>query len=326
MICSQCDALCVPASYHEAKAAKDRIRARPLLDELGTVFGYPLSDKTAFLLLAVFVGVFSVAASFAVAGAGLAILLSQGLLYAYAFTAINRVSLGDLGSFMPNVADPSDLAQPLRVGLAALLISTGPLLALAFLHPPAEVLQAMGAPAALGGLPKPSPSPSHSPELTAPREAVAAGNDASAEPLEANANGEEAPAGEPVASLARHEPAFEEPGIPRWVFVAYALAILWKIVYSPVALVAAAISRSFVATLNPLAGLGAIGRMGSIYWTAMAVYSAIALAETLLVGGLGLIPIAGRFLGAFVQSYTYLAIGCLLGFAVFKKAPELGLD
>ena len=40
----------------------------------------------------------------------------------------------------------------------------------------------------------------------------------------------------------------------------------------------------------------------------------------------GLIPIAGRFLAAFVQSYTYLATGCLLGFAVFKKAPELGLD
>jgi hypothetical protein len=27
-----------------------------------------------------------------------------------------------------------------------------------------------------------------------------------------------------------------------------------------------------------------------------------------------------------VQAYTYLAVGCLLGLAVFKKAPELGLD
>jgi hypothetical protein len=42
--------------------------------------------------------------------------------------------------------------------------------------------------------------------------------------------------------------------------------------------------------------------------------------------GLGLIPLAGRFLAAFVQCYTYLAIGCLLGLAVFKKAPELDLD
>jgi hypothetical protein len=317
MICPGCDALCVPAAYHESIVAKERMRTRPLVDELGTVFGYPLSDKTAFFLLALFVGVFSVAASLAAfGGAGLAILLSQGLLYAYAFTAINRVSSGDFGSFMPNVADPADLAQPLLVGLAALLISAGPLLALGFLHPPAEVLQTMGAPAALVGAPAPSPSPSFPPEIQALREAAAAATAPSAG---------EAAATE-AASLALHEPAPEEPGVPRWVFFAYALAIVWKVVYSPVALVAAAISRSFVATLNPLAGLGAIGRMGGIYWTAMAVYTAIALVETLLVGGLGLIPIAGRFLAAFVQSYTYLAIGCLLGFAVFKKAPELGLD
>jgi hypothetical protein len=323
MICRSCDALCVPAAYHESIVAKERMRTRPLVDELGTVFGYPLSDKTAFVLLGLFVGVFSVAASLAAfGGAGLAILLSQGLLYAYAFTAINRVSTGDLGSFMPNVADPADLAQPLLVGLAALVISAGPLLALAFVHPPAEVLQAMGAPAAFGGAPKPSPSPGLPPELQALREAAGAATT----PVAADADEAAVPAATEAAAVALREPALEEPGVPRWVFFAYALAIVWKVVYSPVALVAAAISRSFVATLNPLVGLGVIGRMGGIYWTAMAVYSAIALVETLLVGGLGLIPIAGRFLAAFVQSYTYLAIGCLLGFAVFKKAPELGLD
>ena len=113
---------------------------------------------------------------------------------------------------------------------------------------------------------------------------------------------------------------------PGWVFAAFVLAVLWKILYSPVALVAAAISRGFLATLNPLAGIGAILRMGGTYWSAMAIYSLIALVEIVLVTMLGMIPIAGRFLAAFVQSYTYLAIGCLLGFAVFKKAPELGLD
>ena len=114
--------------------------------------------------------------------------------------------------------------------------------------------------------------------------------------------------------------------MPSWVVLAYVLAILWKIFYSPVALVAAAITRGFFATLNPLVGLGAIGRMGSTYWSAMGVYTVIALVEFLLVAALGMIPLAGRFLAAFVQSYTYLATGCLLGFAVFKKAPELGLD
>ena len=89
---------------------------------------------------------------------------------------------------------------------------------------------------------------------------------------------------------------------------------------------AAAISRSFLATLNPLEGLSGIRAMGATYWSAMGVYTAIAVVEFVLVALLGLIPFAGRFLGAFVQSYTYLATGCLLGFAVFKRAPELGLD
>jgi hypothetical protein len=331
-ICPACDALCVAAADQEAKEARARMRARPLMDELATVFSYPFSDKMAYLLLAVFVGVFSVAASLAAFGSALAILLSQGLLYAYAFTAINRVSAGDLKSFMPDVGDIGDLIQPMRVGLAALLISTGPLLALSLLHPPNEILAAMGAPAALGGEPAPTPTPSLSPELQALREEAAAGNLASAEPAdpEDGAQGDEPPTDEapaPGASEAAGlDSEFREPGIPGWVFAAFVLAVLWKLLYSPVALVAAAISRGFLATLNPLAGIGAILRMGGTYWSAMAIYSLIALVEIVLVTALGMIPLAGRFLAAFVQSYSYLAIGCLLGFAVFKKAPELGLD
>jgi len=55
------------------------------------------------------------------------------------------------------------------------------------------------------------------------------------------------------------EPAFEEPGTPRWVFFAYALAILWKVVYSPVALVVTstvvpAVNSSFQTLNNEGAG------------------------------------------------------------------------
>jgi len=119
---------------------------------------------------------------------------------------------------------------------------------------------------------------------------------------------------------------YSDTGVPGWVLLAYALAIVWKVLYSPVALVAAAISRGFLSTLNPVAGISAIRSMGATYWSAMGVYTGIAVVEAVLVAVLGLIPLAGRFLGAFVQSYAYLAIGCLLGLAVFKKAPELGLD
>ena len=41
---------------------------------------------------------------------------------------------------------------------------------------------------------------------------------------------------------------------------------------------------------------------------------------------LGLVPFIGGFLAAFVQAYTFLSFGCLLGFAVFKRAKELGVN
>jgi hypothetical protein len=327
MICPSCDTLCLATAAKEAEEEKARIRARPLTAELGTVFRYPFSDTMGFLLLAVIVGAFSVAQSMAAYGSAIAILFSQGMLYAYAFNAINRVSAGDLKSFMPNVGDVSDLVEPMRGGIAALLISSGPLLLLGFLHPPAEVLTAMGVsrPLALAE-PAPSPEPTLRPELqgivvppTVANENTGGGEEDGDPP------GSESP-GQPPAAHAAESAGFHEPGVPGWVFLAFALAILWKVLYSPVALVAAAISRSFFGTLNPLEGLSAIRSMGATYWSAMGVYTAIAVVEAVLVGVLGVIPLAGRFLGAFVQSYTYLAIGCLLGFAVFKKAPELGLD
>jgi hypothetical protein len=39
-----------------------------------------------------------------------------------------------------------------------------------------------------------------------------------------------------------------------------------------------------------------------------------------------MVPLLGIFLAAFVQSYCFLSFGCLLGFAVFKRAEELGVD
>jgi hypothetical protein len=328
MICPSCDTLCLATAAKEAEEAKARMRARPLTAELGTVFSYPLSDKLGFVLLAVIVGVASMAAGLAAFGAGVAILFSQGLLYAYAFNSINRVSAGDLKSIMPNVGDVSDLVEPLRCGIAALLVSTGPLLLLAFLHPPDAVLAGMGvsAPAAITGAPTPSPEPTLRPEFQGLIEQPAAADEEEGAQEDDDGQAAEGSREEAAAATPDDEAGFQEAGVPGWVLLAYFVAIVWKILYSPVALVAAAISRGFLSTLNPLEGISAIRIMGSTYWSAMGVYTGIAVAETVLVAGLGLIPLAGKFLGAFVQAYTYLAIGCLLGLAVFKKAPELGLD
>ena len=318
-ICASCDALCVATADREAREARARQRARPLLDEVGTILRYPFTDATAFVAFAVVVGVFSVLASIAAFGGGFGLLFSQGLLYAYAFTAINRVSAGDMDGFMPQIGDMTDLAGPLRVGVAALLISSGPLVALSFRYPPSDVVRALGAERAsalVAPTPQPSAEPTLPPSVAALTEDESGGDGAATAPAEP---------GEAVPDRAA-EAAPEEPLVPAWGLGAFALALLWKLVYSPIALVAGGISQSFVKTLNPLVGLDAIRRMGPTYWTAMALYTAFAVVEFVLGAVLGFVPFAGGFLRAFVQSYSYLAIGCLLGLAVFKKAPELGLD
>ena len=114
--------------------------------------------------------------------------------------------------------------------------------------------------------------------------------------------------------------------MPAWGWVLVAIAFVWNIVYAPVALTVAAISQSFLQTINPILGIDTIRRMGGVYWHAMGYYTAITAAQLLLGFGFELIPILGGVVRAFVDSWALLSIGCLLGRAVFKKAAVLGLD
>ena len=88
----------------------------------------------------------------------------------------------------------------------------------------------------------------------------------------------------------------------------------------------AALSRSFLSTLNPVIGIGTIGRRGSTYWQAMAIYTILALAQWTIGIGLDRIPVAGALVRSFTDAYLSLAIACTLGLAVFKKAAVLGWD
>ncbi len=108
--------------------------------------------------------------------------------------------------------------------------------------------------------------------------------------------------------------------------MAFPFAVLWWLLYSPIALIAAAISQSFFATLNPITGIDAIRRMGSIYWEAWVVYTIMAVVGGSVAWVLSFIPFIGPFVAAFVEAYMFLSFGCLLGFAVFKRAKELGVD
>lgn len=259
VLCPACEGLCIAHQKREEGEALGRLRAVPLFDEIETIARYPLTDPTAFVLLSIVVGIFGALSIFS----GYALLFSGGLLMAYAFTALMRVSSGKLRGYMPDIADIMDLIVPFRLGLAAFVASSWPQILLLILFPDARLLG----------------SPPEGAE----------------------------PTGAGVAAL-------------------LALAYLWKLVYSPVALIVAGVSRSVLQTLNPLVGFGAILQMGPLYAQVMAVYAALAVGQAILDFPLSFLPIVGGILSGFVDSYANLCIGCALGLAVFKKARELGLE
>ena len=230
---------------------------------------------------------------------------------------------------MPQLDDWTDLVQPLRAGLAALLVSSGPLLALTFVFGWQDVAEAVGAGRVRGNGPGRALARALADRRSRARGAAREdeGDEPGSPERAAGEGGTAGRGGDPRARRARRlEPSAAGTAVPGWALAAFALATLWKLVYSPIALVAAAISRSFVATLNPLAGLDAIRRMGATYWSAMGVLHRDRAGRGPAGLGLSRVPVAGRLLSAFVEPYSFLAIGCLLGLAVFKKAPELGLN
>ena len=297
VVCKRCETLCVPATEHEARLERDRRRAQPMMDELHTILTYPLRDTTAFVSLAIFTGIFGALGHVSVLyGQAVAVLFSQGVLMAYCFTALSRVSSGNLQDFMPDISDIHDLATNLRLGLAALVAGSGPLLLLILLVPALAVVS--------GGVANPPAAE----EVAAPAPAL---GQMEGGPL-------------PVVDVSDRLEEDTAPGV--MLFLAAFLALIWKIAYTPMALTVAGLSRSIWSTLNPALGFDTMKRMGSVYWNAMGIYTVIAIAQWVLGAALSFIPIAGMIVYSFVEAYAYLMIGCTLGLAVFKKAVELGLD
>ena len=305
--CPKCEVLCIASSDYEERLRRDRQRARPMMDELQTILSYPLNDPMAYVMLAVFTWVFAALGNFAVLyGKMIAVLFSQGVLMAYCFSALTRVSSGNLKDFMPDISDITDLTRSLRLGVTALIAGSGPLLLVAFLIPGAAMLSGVK----FGGGERPATAEHMPPPVLGEGGATAVDVSAQAEPE---------PADETAAGM-------RLLGLAATAIVFGGLALLWKVVYTPVALTVAGLSRSSISTLNPVVGFDTIRTMGGVYWQAMGIYTVIALAEWILSLILSFIPILGGIVTAFVDAYAYLMIGCTLGLAVFKKAPELGLE
>jgi hypothetical protein len=293
VICGACDGLCRPSAEHERQLTVARQRARPLKDDLGTILGYPLHDPVGYVMLAVFTGFFSLFTWFG----GIAVVLSQGVLMWYAFQALSRVAGGNLRDFTPDFRDIDDLVKPLRLGVAALVAASWPLLLIGAFT---EGVPLLAGPPRLAVV--------HAQPEAAEREAIE------------TEEGEEEDDGAGSSALAE---LGEASGGVKLLLLC---ALLWKLLYTPMALTVAGLSRSVLRTLNPLVGVDTIRRMGNVYWQALGIYCALAGVQWLVGWPLGLIPIAGTLVRGFVDAYAYLAIGCTLGLAVFKKAPELGWD
>ena len=190
--------------------------------------------------------------------------LAHGVLVLYAFHALTRVSNGDLQSFLPDIADITQILRPARLALAAFVISSAPLIAVTLLVPGADLSDIQG-----GHAREPSP---------APEPPVAAADPEDAEPDE-----------EEAAAALVQEPSLRASGV-----ALLAVTFLWMLVYTPVALTVAALSHSYLSTLNPVIGIDVIRRMGATYWHAMAIYSVLAFAQWRSVTGSTTFPSRAR--------------------------------
>ncbi len=303
-VCPRCQGLCTEAAKIEEDSARARQRARTMADDLGFIASYPFSDPVAYVMLAVFTGFFSFFSGFA-----MGVILSKGVLVWYGFTALTKVSVGKFRGYMPNFGDITDIVHPLRLSLAAFLAASWPLVAVwYFFGLPGFVEQARGLESGVVYAQEPEPEPQLEEGGAGEGEAVA-GEDATL----------------PAAEEAGPE-SYDSGASPLLGLLLFGVAALWHLLYMPMALIVAAISRGFFKTLNPLIGMEAIAKMGTPYWFAAGIYFALTLAQVLFDRALSLIPIAGAMLGAFVAAYVSLTTGCALGLAVFKKAKELNLD
>src|SRR5262249_25306496 len=75
--------------------------------------------------------------------------------------------------------------------------------------------------------------------------------------------------------------------------LALVLAAVWMILYTPAALIVAALWKSVIRTLNPVIGLDTIRRMGLIYGQVLGLYAALSAVQWLAGFALGFVPYVG---------------------------------
>jgi hypothetical protein len=104
------------------------------------------------------------------------------------------------------------------------------------------------------------------------------------------------------------------------------LAVLWQLLYTPLAIAVALTTRSAVHAFNPGDGFELARRMGGALGASFGVYVGLLLVLWLLGAALPPTTVAASVGRAVADAYACLAVGCALGRAVGRKAPELALS
>lgn len=322
VLCLACGGICEKHSEILKKQALEEMRDRSLFAELKTIITYPWVNPSAFLAMALFVGLFH---GMAMIGMGivvpLAMVFSQGVVMAYAFTAMTRVCDGNLKNYMPDLTDLDDLIGPLWLSLSCVIAIFAPLFIVAYFHWHAIPVLLKG-PSAEPPKATSSVRPAH-----VPREQVIIDNvrrHLEETPPTSEKEGERFSEHDFRPPKERIAEAASRANAGKAGFYLF-LALLWGIFYAPAAMIAAGVTRSFWAPLNILLGVGTMLRMGKGYLAVLAIFIPLVLVQGFLGGVVQEVPGIGWLLKASVDAYFWLCIGCTLGFGLFKHAEELGL-
>lgn len=298
---------------------------------------YPLRDKLALLLAAMFYG-FLLIAGFK------GKILAYVILFGCISLVIRQVADGkqDRG-FMPDFGAFSwwdDVLAPIGLGIAIFIVTLGPtiLLVLALLFGWLSGPR----PSALSGI--------HMPEGQGQSQLTR-------EDLEAVMNGNDPKKDEAVAQKFEQlkrpqvlpQPAGAESdssmamnflrsciGSPGAVVLLLFLSLGWAVFYYPMALAVAGYSQEFRSVINPLVGLNTIWHMGAVYVKVFVMYlgvEIIGLGVSIVIAMVtapfnlpfvGNLP--GRFMDGMVTFYVNLVIAFLLGLSLYKCADKLDLQ
>ena len=303
VICRGCDQLTIRAWEMEESVDRTERRARPLKDEIETIAKYPVSDVVAFVMLSILVGGLGALGPFTFWMAGL---LRHAVLMWYGLHVIATVSNGKLQFTIPEFRGVDDIVEPLKLGIAVTLASIWPTIVVALIG--------------VGVLVADYEAPASTPSV------VTAQLDNAGE-WGGEAGDEEALEHEALEDEGSEEEELTGPTPFLTVTLLFTVFCwMYAVLYTPIALLVAALSRSFIATINPVVGFATIQRLGSSYGEVLVIYGVIVASQFAANQLLGFIPLAGYFLAGFTDVYAIVAIGCLLGMAVDKKAAELGLE